>query len=99
MNNFPPISVDATRMTMASASDKNPLHHTQKMKKRLAETQTHPGEDIDKVDKPQLKAMFETSAEVLCITLKLSTIRWGSGIFSRGVCSDQNKQWGNQCGR
>jgi hypothetical protein len=60
MNNFPPISVDATRMTMASASDKNPLHHTQKMKKRLAETQTHPGEDIDKVDKPQLKAMFET---------------------------------------
>jgi hypothetical protein len=68
MNNFPPISVNARRMIMASASDKNPLHHTQKMKKRLTETQTHLREEFDKVDKPQLKAMFETSAEVLCIT-------------------------------
>ena len=50
---------------MASASDKNSLHHTQNMKKRLTETQTHLREDIDKVDEPQLKAMFETSAEVL----------------------------------
>ena len=50
---------------MASASGKNPLHHTQNMKKRLTETQTHLREDIDKVDEPQLKAMFETSAEVL----------------------------------
>jgi hypothetical protein len=38
------------------------------MKKGLVETQTHLGEEFDKVDKPQLKAMFETSAEVLCIT-------------------------------
>ena len=50
---------------MASASGKNPLHHTQNMKKRLTETQTHLREDIDKVDEPQLKAMFETSAEIL----------------------------------
>lgn len=42
-----------------------PSHHTQKMKARLQETVTHLREDIQKVDEPQLKAMFETSAEVL----------------------------------
>jgi ferric iron reductase protein FhuF len=50
---------------MASAADRNPQHHTQKMKARLQETVTHLREDIQKVDEPQLKAMFETSAEVL----------------------------------
>jgi hypothetical protein len=35
------------------------------MKKRLGETVTHLRQDIDKVDDPQLAAMFETSAEVL----------------------------------
>ena len=35
------------------------------MKQRLDETVAHLREDIDKVDEPQLKAMFETSAEVL----------------------------------
>jgi hypothetical protein len=50
---------------MASVSDRNPQHHTQNMKKRLSETVTHLREDIQKVDEPQLKAMFETSAEVL----------------------------------
>lgn len=50
---------------MASASDKNPQHHTQNMKKGLSETQAHLREDIGKVEEPQLKAMFETSAEVL----------------------------------
>ena len=35
------------------------------MKTRLQETITHLREDIQKVDEPQLKAMFETSAEVL----------------------------------
>jgi hypothetical protein len=44
---------------MASASDKNPQHHTQKMKTRLQETVTDLREDIQKVDEPQLKAMFE----------------------------------------
>jgi hypothetical protein len=34
--------------------------HDQQSRKRS------PREDIDKVDEPQLKAMFETSAEVLC---------------------------------
>ena len=50
---------------MASASEKNPQHHTQRMKKRLEETVTHLRQDIEKVDEPQLKAMFETAAEVL----------------------------------
>ena len=50
---------------MASSSDKDPKHHTQKMKQRLQETVTHLRQDIEKVDEPQLAAMFETSAEVL----------------------------------
>jgi uncharacterized membrane-anchored protein YhcB (DUF1043 family) len=48
---------------MASAAD--PRHHTQKMRQRLTETMEHLRQDIEKVDEPQLKAMFETSAEVL----------------------------------
>ncbi|MCT7377003.1 hypothetical protein [Chelativorans salis] len=43
----------------------DPRHHTRKMKARLEETIRHLREDIDKVEEPQLKAMFETSAEVL----------------------------------
>jgi hypothetical protein len=50
---------------MASDPERNPLHHTQKMKARLQETMDHLRQDITKVDEPQLKAMFETSAEVL----------------------------------
>jgi hypothetical protein len=55
---------------MASASEKNPLHHTQKMKKRLEETVAHLRQDIGKVDEPQLAAMFETAAEVLTGLIK-----------------------------
>ena len=46
-------------------NERDPRHHTQKMRQRLEETIAHLREDIDKVDEPQLKAMFETSAEVL----------------------------------
>lgn len=35
------------------------------MQKRLRETIDHLRADVKKVDEPQLKAMFETSAEVL----------------------------------
>ena len=45
--------------------DQNPLHHTRKMSQRLTETIEHLRADINKVDDPQFKAMFETSAEVL----------------------------------
>jgi ferric iron reductase protein FhuF len=55
---------------MASASEKNPQHHTERMKKRLEETVTHLRQDIEKVDEPQLAAMFETSAEVLSGLIK-----------------------------
>jgi hypothetical protein len=48
-----------------TSSEKNPLHHTRQMKKRLEDTVTHLRQDIGKVDEPQLAAMFETSAEVL----------------------------------
>jgi hypothetical protein len=50
---------------MAGATDRDPLHHTQKMQKALSEIRNHLRADIEKVDEPQLKAMFETSAEVL----------------------------------
>jgi hypothetical protein len=50
---------------MTSATESNPRHHTQKMQTRLQETIDHLRADIEKVDEPQLKAMFETAAEVL----------------------------------
>ncbi|MDE5462197.1 hypothetical protein [Bradyrhizobium sp. CSS354] len=50
---------------MANAADRDPRHHTQKMQKALQDIRNHLREDIQKVDEPQLKAMFETSAEVL----------------------------------
>jgi uncharacterized membrane-anchored protein YhcB (DUF1043 family) len=50
---------------MPSTSERDPRHHTQKMQKKLQEIMNHLREDIGKVDEPQLKAMFETSAEVL----------------------------------
>jgi hypothetical protein len=50
---------------MVTRTDRDPRHHTQKMQVRLKETMDHLREDIEKVDEPQLKAMFETAAEVL----------------------------------
>lgn len=50
---------------MASAADRDPRHHTQKMQKALHDIRTHLRQDIDKVSEPQLRAMFETSVEVL----------------------------------
>ncbi|PRH84817.1 hypothetical protein C5L14_25115 [Labrys okinawensis] len=50
---------------MVSQTDGDPRHHIRQTKARLREITDHLREDIDKVDEPQLKAMFETSAEVL----------------------------------
>jgi len=50
---------------MARTAEHDPRHHTQKMQRKLHEIVHHLREDIQKVDEPQLKAMFETSAEVL----------------------------------
>jgi hypothetical protein len=46
--------------------DTDPVHHTRQMSARLTETITHLRADIDKVDEPQFRAMFETAAEVMC---------------------------------
>jgi hypothetical protein len=61
MSGTEPIEEDV----MASTADKDPKHHTRKMRQRLEETMNDLREDIGKVDEPQFKAMFETSAEVL----------------------------------
>jgi len=50
---------------VASEDNRVPRHHTQKMQTRLQEIIDHLRKDIEEVDEPQLKAMFETSAEVL----------------------------------
>jgi hypothetical protein len=50
---------------MASPADRDPRHHTQRMQQRFGELIDHLRRDVDLVDEPQLKAMFETSAEVL----------------------------------
>ena len=50
---------------MLSVADHDPRHYTQKMQVRLQEMMDHLREDIVDVDEPQLKAMFETAAEVL----------------------------------
>jgi hypothetical protein len=48
-----------------ATDDSSPIHHTQKMQKRLSEISAHLRQDIEKVDEPQMKVMFETAAEVL----------------------------------
>lgn len=48
-----------------TAAERDPRHHMRNMQKRLQEIKDHLRADIEKVDEPQLKAMFETSAEVL----------------------------------
>ena len=50
---------------MARSADHNPRHHTQKMQKALQEIKDHLLEDIEKVDQPELKALFAQTAEVL----------------------------------
>jgi hypothetical protein len=58
-------SAKIRRFSMTSTADRDPVHHTRQMQKALREIKDHLREDIEKVDEPQLKAMFETSAEVL----------------------------------
>jgi hypothetical protein len=46
-------------------NEHDPRHHTRKLQQRLQETIDHLRQDVDKIEEPQAKAMFETSAEVL----------------------------------
>ena len=50
---------------MSQSDDGHPRHHTRKMQKALSEIQEHLRKDVEKVDEPQLKALYETSAEVI----------------------------------
>lgn len=43
----------------------DPRRHTRAVKQRLQETMDHLRADVAKVDEPQARALFETSAEVL----------------------------------
>jgi hypothetical protein len=48
-----------------TSGQNNPLHHTRQMSERFNELRDHLRADIEKVEEPQFKAMFETAAEVL----------------------------------
>jgi len=45
--------------------EKDPRHHTLKLKQMLNDTATHAREDVSKVSDPKAQALFETTAEVL----------------------------------
>jgi hypothetical protein len=45
--------------------ESDPRYHTQKVKGMFDDLIQHLREDIEKIDEPQAKAMFETSAEVI----------------------------------
>ena len=49
----------------AQSEQRNPHHHVRKVAGRFQELIDHLRSDIDKIDEPRCKAMFETSAEVL----------------------------------
>jgi len=50
---------------MQNEQSRDPRTHTRNMRQRFEELRNHLREDVEKVDEPQLRAMFETSAEVL----------------------------------
>lgn len=52
-------------MMQSSFSESDPRYHTQKIKGMFDELIAHLREDIENVDEPQAKALFETSAEVI----------------------------------
>lgn len=51
-------------------NENNPLNHVRKMKNCLEENVEHLRSDIEKINEPQCKAIFETSAEVLLGLIK-----------------------------
>lgn len=55
---------------MESENSKNPMTHVRNMRKRLQEQVDHLRQDIEIIDEPQCKAMFETAAEVLIGLIK-----------------------------
>ncbi|HEX7011782.1 MAG TPA: hypothetical protein VF161_03505 [Steroidobacteraceae bacterium] len=45
--------------------ERDPRYHTRNVRQQLAALIDHLHEDIEKVDEPQLKSLFEASADVL----------------------------------
>jgi hypothetical protein len=60
---------------MARIDESDARHHAQKMQNRLQETMDHLRQDVERVDDPKLKALFETSAEVLGGLVNFSGLR------------------------
>ena len=54
-----------TKVGMSTPIRNDVLHHTRKLKGMMRELIEHLRADIGKVDEPQARAMFETSAEAL----------------------------------
>jgi hypothetical protein len=52
-------------MANQSLSESDPRYHTQNVSRMMEDLINHLREDIDKVDDPQAKALFEVSSEVL----------------------------------
>jgi hypothetical protein len=50
--------------------ESDPLHHTARIKQMLQGTVDHAREDVQKVEDPKARALFETTAEVLDGLLK-----------------------------
>lgn len=47
------------------SAESDPLHHTAKIREMLTAMVQHVRDDVGKVDDPQARALFETTAEVL----------------------------------
>ena len=52
-------------MANTPLSERDPRYHTQNVGRMMEELINHLREDVNKVDDPQAKALFEVSAEVL----------------------------------
>lgn len=50
---------------MKTSTSADPKEHTQKIKEEFKKLSDHLREDVDKVDDPKAKALFEVSAEVI----------------------------------
>jgi hypothetical protein len=52
-------------MANQSLTENDPRYHTQKVGQMMEDLVNHLRQDVDKVDDPQARALFEVSAEVL----------------------------------
>ncbi len=50
---------------MPDRPESDPIRHTQNVRERLTDLIDHLRRDVEQVEEPQAKALFETSAEVL----------------------------------